>query len=353
MPIPRYSYKPEFYNDLRERVQQYFEETKQDQTGNWRLFSKAIVIVALHILFYTILVFFTPNVWLALLFCVVLGLTTAAIGFNIMHDGSHGSFSKYKILNQAAAFSLNILGGSDLMWRVKHCMLHHTFTNVDGVDDDIEFTPIMRMCKTQAYYWWHRFQFIYVVFLYAIFYFFWLFLFDYKKYFTRKIGDFEMPKLSIGQHLYFWLSKIGCYFILIVLPIMQVGTFNFLIGFTVFVLVTGFVVSIVFQLAHTVEHTDFPEVTDEGKIENEWAIHQVQTTANFATRSRFVTWFCGGLNFQIEHHLFPKISHIHYPKISKIVKDTCAEYGLVYIEFPRFHNAVASHWRLLRELGKA
>jgi linoleoyl-CoA desaturase len=81
-------------------------------------------------------------------------------------------------------------------------------------------------------------------------------------------------------------------------------------------------------------------------------IHQIQTTANFATRSRLVTWFCGGLNFQIEHHLFPKMSHIHYPEVSKIVKATCQEYGIKYIEFPRVTAAMRSHWKLLYDLGR-
>ena len=353
MQVPRFSITPDFYNELRNRVNQYFEDTKQAPTGNWKLFSKAIVLISLHVIFYTLLVFFTPNAWIALPMCVILGLTTTGIGFNIMHDGNHGSFSKNKNLNAVAGFTLNILGGNDFMWRMKHNVLHHSFTNVDGVDDDIEIKPFMRMCTTQERYWWHRFQAFYFVLLYSLLYVLWMFFFDYKKYFTNKINGFEVPKMSVGQHISFWGGKAASYVLFLIIPILMVGVADTLIGFSVFVFVTGFLISIIFQLAHAVEHADFPAVNDENKIENEWAIHQVQTTANFATRNRLVTWFCGGLNYQIEHHLFPKVSHIHYPNIAKIVKETCNEYGISYNEFPRFRTAVFSHIRLLHQMGRA
>ena len=163
----------------------------------------------------------------------------------------------------------------------------------------------------------------------------------------------EINHMKPIQHIIFWGSKFLSYFLFIILPVLVLGVAPAMIGFAVFVTVTGFVISIIFQLAHTVEHTDFPIPAEDGKIENEWAIHQVQTTANFATRNKFITWFCGGLNFQIEHHLFPKVSHIHYPAISRIVREACQEYGINYVEFPRVTSAVASHYRLLRNLGQA
>jgi linoleoyl-CoA desaturase len=352
MQVPRFSSSPEFYNDLRSRVNSYFEETNQVQTGNWKLFSKAVILLSLHIIFYSVLVFFKLNGWVGLLFCVLLGLTTTGIGFNIMHDGNHGSFSKNKFLNKLAGFTLNIIGGNDYLWKFKHNVLHHSFTNIDGVDDDIKIGPLMRMCNTQKHYWFHRFQSFYFVLLYSLLYITWMFFFDYKKYFMKEINGFEFPKMKFWDHISFWGGKAISYFLFLVLPIIMVGAVDFLIGFLVFMFVTGFVISIIFQLAHTVEHAEFPIPTDSNKIENEWAIHQIQTTANFATRNPIWTWFCGGLNFQIEHHLFPSMSHIHYPKISKIVKETCAEHGVFYNEFPRFRSAVASHWKFLNELGK-
>jgi linoleoyl-CoA desaturase len=277
----------------------------------------------------------------------------AAIGFNVMHDGAHGSFSKYKWVNGLAAFSLNILGGNSFMWNMKHNVVHHSYTNVEGVDDDIDIQPWMRMTEAQKRYRLHRYQHLYFWFFYSILYFFWIFLLDYQKYFRHKVGAVPLKKMSLSDHLVFWGFKLFHAFLFVFLPIYRLGRYDWMISFTIFTMVAGFVLSMVFQLAHTVEQTAFP-VADlqTGKMEDEWAIHQIRTTANFATRNPVVSWLVGGLNFQIEHHLFPKISHIHYPAISKIIRQACKEYGLVYIEYPRVHHAVASHVAFLRQMGR-
>lgn len=353
MQVPRFSSTPHFYNDLKDRVNQYFLETNQTPTGNWRLYTKALILTFLLVFLYVYLIFFTPSTLISLILCAVGGGVAAAWGFNIMHDGCHGSFSKSKNMNKVAGFTLNILGGNDFMWRLKHNVMHHGFTNVHGFDDDIEIRPMFRMCPTQQLRWFHRFQSFYSFFLYSLLYVLWIFFFDYKKYFTGKIGSFSIPKMHLNDHLSFWGGKILSTFLFFILPIWKLGIVNGVIGFLVFTLVGGFILSVVFQVAHVVEETAFPMPDDSMKIENEWAIHQLQTTANFATKNPIITWFCGGLNFQIEHHLFPSVSHIHYPKISQIVKQTCSDYGISYIEFPKMRQAVYSHWKMLHELGRA
>ena len=177
---------------------------------------------------------------------------------------------------------------------------------------------------------------------------------DYKKYFSGKIGEMPIRKMTIQEHISFWVAKIGYLFMFVMLPIMLLGFKTWIIGFLLITMVTGLVISMVFQLAHTVEHTEFPmpdEVTN--KIENDWAIHQINTTANFATNNKLISWLVGGLNFQIEHHLFPRISHVHYPAISKIIKRTCAEYGINYVEYPKMRTAIYSHVMYLKRLGQA
>ena len=343
-----------FQQELKKRVNQYFLETNKSSTGNFSLFFKAIFFFASYLALYVHLVYFTPTAWLAVLECILMGGFTAAIGFNVMHDGGHGSFSKNKLVNKLAAFSVNFLGASHIMWKMKHNIIHHTYTNIDGVDDDIEIKPFLRMCSTQKHHKLHRFQHYYVWFLYTLLHLIWVFQTDYKKYFSKKIGSVALTKMSMQEHIGFWGAKIGYAILFMVIPIIKVGFFPWVIGFMIVSMVTGFVISIVFQLAHTVEHLEFPvpEVLTQ-KIENEWAIHQVQTTANFATKNKFLSWLVGGLNFQIEHHLFPKISHIHYPAISKIIKQTCADFNIQYVEFKRMRHAVASHATYLRRMGKA
>lgn len=345
--------KNSLHTELRKRVQEYFDNKGIAATGNISLFSKAILLVVSFIGVYVHLVFFTPPRYFALAECLVLGGLIAAIGFNVMHDGSHGSFSKDKWKNKLAAASLSMLGANHFLWNMKHNMIHHSFTNVDGVDDDIEVGMLMRMAPTQKRYWLHKFQHFYFLFLYMLLYVFWIFFTDYKKYFLKKIGDVPLKKMETKDHIEFWVTKVYHAAVFIVIPILSVGWAAWLVGFLIATTFSGFVLSIVFQLAHTVEHTEFPVANiDTNKLPDEFAAHQIKTTANFATKNKLVSWLVGGLNFQIEHHLFPKISHVHYPAISEIVKAVCNEYQLQYIEYPTMRRAVVAHVKFLRQMGK-
>lgn len=342
-----------FHMALKQRVNQYFSEKKKLSTGNTSLMLKGILFFAGYFFLYIHLIFFTPIWWIAVPECVLFGGLIAAIGFNVMHDGAHGSFSKHKIVNKIAGSSLNFLGASAIMWHMKHNIIHHTYTNIDGVDDDLQVGPWLRMASTQKWRKIHKFQHYYVWFLYTMPYIMWLFVTDYDKYFNKKIGSVPIRKMSVKEHFSFWAAKAIYAFMMIVLPIYLLGFTTWLIGFLSATMVTGFLIIVVFQLAHNVEHTDFPLPAEpSGKIENEWAIHQVETTANFATNNKLISWLVGGLNFQIEHHLFPKISHIHYPAISKIIRQTCKEYGITYIEYSKMSHAIVSHVHYLKKLGQ-
>ncbi len=355
MVTPKFAHSAQsFHAELKRRISQYFEEKGASTTGNLTLYTKAIILLVAFITVYIHLVFFTPAVWLALVECVVLGGIVAAIGFNVMHDGAHGSFSKHKWVNVMAAFSLNLLGGSSFMWNIKHNVIHHAYTNVDGLDDDIDIQPWMRMSSTQKKYRLHKYQHLYFWFLYSLLYIMWIFVLDYSKYFSSRIGSMPLKKMSTWDHINFWAFKALNLFLYVGLPIYMLGFVDWLIGFIIFTTFAGFVLSIVFQLAHTVEHTSFPMPDEKsGKMEDEWAIHQLKTTANFATNNRLVCWLVGGLNFQIEHHLFPKISHVHYPAISKIIRKACEEYGVPYIEYAKTRYAIASHVSFLKQMGRA
>ncbi|MBS1688018.1 MAG: acyl-CoA desaturase [Bacteroidetes bacterium] len=344
--------KLSLHAELKKRVNDYFQTKGIQPTGNYKLFVKAALLILSYTALYIHLVFFTPTAWVAILECMLLGILTSGIGFNVMHDGSHGSFSNYPWLNNIAAKTLDMLGASSFMWNTKHNIVHHAYTNIDGVDDDLNAGMLLRMCDTQKYHKIHRYQYIYFWFLYSMLYFFWVFFTDYKKYFTNKVKVVEIKKLKFTDHLLFWTSKAAHIFFYVALPIYMVGVWPWLIGFTVYAMVAGFVLSIVFQLAHTVEETTFPQaIQPANKIEDEWALHQLKTTANFATKNKLITWWVGGLNFQVEHHLFPKVSHVHYPAISNIIKRTCAEMNVPYIEHPKMVHAIASHVAHLKKLG--
>ncbi|MFC5269857.1 fatty acid desaturase family protein [Adhaeribacter terreus] len=355
MAAPRFKApNNDFFSELKNRINDHFEQKGINPTGNSKLFTKAIILVVSMVALYVHLVFLTPPVWLAVLECIALGVVGASIGFNIMHDGAHGSFSDRKWLNNLAGLSLNMLGGNVFMWNTKHNVIHHTYTNVDGVDDDLDARPFLRLCESQKKYKLHRFQHFYFWAIYAFLYLYWIGYSDFHKYFTGKIGDFKIAKIKRSEHISFWGFKLAFVAIFVAVPIFMVGFVSWLVGFLIFTMSTGLVMSVVFQLAHTVGETHFPLPEEKtNKIEEAWAIHQLKTTANFATNNKIVSWFSGGLNFQIEHHLFPKISHVHYPEISKIIKKACQDYGVEYIEFPKLRSAIYSHIMHLRNLALA
>ena len=341
-----------FSKALKEKVDNYFAQNQLHTSGGRKLYFKSLLQLSTAVSLYTVLVFFTPTVWIAVLLCALLGINLAAIGFNIMHEGGHQSFSKYNWLNTIGAYSLNVLGGNSHFWKIKHNINHHTYTNIEGLDSDINVRPFMRLHENQPRHWFHKFQYLYWFILYGVSYITWIFWDDFEKYFTGKIAVGSEKKLDIKEHFIFWITKLSYIGVYIVLPIFMVGLGEALLGFLIVAFICGLSISIVFQLAHVVEGTKFP-LPDEhsNKIENEWAIHQINTTANFAIDNKFISWFLGGLNFQIEHHLFPKISHVHYPKISILIKETCEQFNLEYLEYSTMSQAIIAHLTHIKKLG--
>ena len=354
-----------FYTSVKTAVDQYFATHRLKKTGNWKLYAKTGILVPGAILIYIgLMLFFRRTAPLAhfstlpvitgLVCCTLLGLVLASTGFNVMHDACHGSYSTKGWVNDLMGLSLNALGGNAFIWKFKHNIIHHTYTNVDGIDDDIAKSPLMRQCPSQKWVPAHRFQHFYVVLVYAISSVAWVAMMDFNKYFSRRIVSTPLQKMSLKEHIIFWMSKAlyGVFYVLI--PAYFVGWKTWAIGYGCMQVIMGLTLAIVFQLAHVVEHMEFVHIekNDTKKLEEEWAIHQVKTTANFAPRNKLISWFVGGLNFQVEHHLFPRISHVHYPAISEIVKKYCREFGIAYHEFPTMGRAIVSHFKMMRQLGR-
>jgi linoleoyl-CoA desaturase len=341
-----------FFNALKEEVDAYFDKNGLKKTGNWKLYSKTLILLPSAILLYCLLMLVPMHWAVSSTLWLMFGLNMAAIGFNVMHDACHGSFSTKNWVNEVLGLTNNFLGGNAFLWKLKHNIIHHTYTNVDGVDDDINNMPFMRQCTSQPWKPMHRFQSVYMFILYGFTSLF-MFFMDYVKYFSKKIHTTPLKKMDLKEHVIFWGGKIFFIAFYIVLPIILLGWKGWLIGFVISQFTLGLTLAVVFQLAHVVEHAEFEAAgVDPVKIENEWAIHQIKTTANFAFSNKIITWFVGGLNYQIEHHLFPRISHIHYPAISEIVKATCERFELNYIYFPSTRAAVASHVRFMNQMGK-
>ena len=342
-----------FFDSLKSKVDAYFEKNRVRTTGNEHLYLKSIILLGMAALLYIVLVFFTPPMIWSVLLCIVMGLNLAAIGFNVMHDAAHGSYSGNKRLNSIMALSLNLMGASSFMWKIKHNLIHHSYTNIEGMDDDINIQPFFRVNEKQKRYWFHRFQHYYCFLFYGVTYFVWVFYLDFKKYFSGYIGPIRIRKMSWHEHLGFWATKVIYVFTAIVVPVYVTGFESTVIGFLIIQFVCGVTISVIFQLAHVVEHAEFPEPDPAtSRIEEEWAAHQVMTTVNFSPRSSLMRWFSGGLNYQIEHHLFPRISHVHYPALSPLVKEACQEHGIPYNQYATFFKAVRSHLLHLKVMAR-
>ncbi len=345
--------KAVFFQALKADVEQYFQTTGLKKTGNWKLYSKTLILVSLAIGVYVLLLSGQLTALSGILLSLLFGMILAGVGFNVMHDANHGSYSTKKWVNDLLGLTLNALGSNAFIWRQKHNIIHHTYTNIDGIDDDIAKSPVIRQCSTQVWKPAHRIQHIYLWLVYALSSILWIFVVDFVKYGTKMIYTTELKKMDRKEHVIFWVSKALYGVFYIALPVAMVGWGAWAIGFLCMHVALGLSLSVVFQLAHVVEETEFEfSGTEDKVIENEWAIHQLKTTADFARGNKLISWYVGGLNYQVEHHLFPRISHIHYPEISKIVEKKCKEFNVEYHAMPTMIAAIGSHYRFMKSLGK-
>ena len=341
-----------FFQSLKASVEKYFIDNKINKTGNWKLYTKTAILLTSALSLYLILLFVKLPAILGIVLSCLFGFVLAIIGFNVMHDACHGCFSGKKWVNELFSYSLNLLGGSSFFWKYKHNILHHTYTNVDGLDDDIGKSPLMRQCTSQKWVPAHRYQHIYVIGVYAIASLAWIFFMDFDKYVKQKIHNTPLQRMSAKEHIIFWLTKIFYVLFYIVIPIKLLGWQSWAVGFILLHIFMGLTLAIVFQLAHVVEHTEFEFAGAEDRVvESAWAVHEIRSTADFAQGNKIVTWLVGGLNYQVEHHLFPRICHVHYPALSKIVSAKCREFNLPYHTFPTMTSAVVSHFKIMKQLG--
>ena len=347
----------EFVKVLHQRVNAFFRNNNRTRYANAEMVLKTIVVLSMLFVPYFLMVFqVVTNIWAVFACWILIGLGTSAVGFSVMHDANHGSYSRNKTVNFILGRIIYFIGGNPVSWQIQHNVLHHAFTNVDGMDEDIDAGKILRFSPNQEYHKFHRFQHIYAWFLYGLMTHMWITTKDFKQI-TRYKNNGLLEKHGrtyAGAMAELIITKAVYFIYLLVIPLLTVpiAWYWTVLFFLIMHFIVGLTLSLVFQTAHVMEHTEFPEPDQAGQFENNWAIHQLRTTMNFAPKSRIFAWFIGGLNYQVEHHLFPNICHIHYPKLSKIVQQTAEEFGLPYYTKKTFVSALAEHARMLRQLGQ-
>lgn len=346
---PSFEKKGAFSLELEQKVGDYFKQHNLSIKGNQKLYIKAVIIAFLWLVFYVLAFVKQNQEWLQVLYGIATAFLTVSIGFNLGHDALHGAFSTKKKVNRLLGHSFDFAGVSSFIWDTKHNKIHHNWTNVLGHDDDIEARPLLRLHQGQTWYGIHRFQHWYFLLAYAILFFYWVFVTDFKKIITKNINGHKIT-VSRKEVFFFLCWKAVFCSVFIVLPIILVGWIAWIFWFIAFVLVSGAYMSIIFQMAHVVDCTEQP-IPVSGIPLEELKILQVKTTANFAPQSKFWNYITGGLNHQIEHHLFPKIAHIHYESIAPIVKEVCKKHNVPYNEYGTFRDAFRAHVHRLKELS--
>lgn len=346
--------KSAFFSTLRGRVNKHFKDNNITRYGNHEMIVKSIILLGVYLSAYACILFVPWPAYLLLPFVVLMGISKAGIGMTVMHDALHGSYSRKKFVNRLMGNSIYLLGSNASVWKIQHNLHHHTYTNILGKDEDIEEKAIIRLSPHSPHKRFHAYQHIYAIFLYGFLTLHRTIDEFFKLVNYHKAGILKQQKKNAGKEFSRLIGfKLAYLFFMLVLPVLITPLlwWQVLIGFVFMHMIAGIILATIFQFAHIVEGAEQPVPNTEGNIENEWAIHQLSTTANFARNSRILNWYIGGLNYQIEHHLFPNICHVHYRQISKIVEKTAAEFELPYNVKPTVGDAFMSHLRILRQLG--
>lgn len=347
----------DFVVELNKRVNDYFRSNRIERHGNTEMIIKTVVMFSLYFVPYVLIITNTVTGVAALAgLAFVMGIGLAGIGLSVMHDANHGAYSKNRNINDLIGYSLNILGATSFNWKVQHNVLHHTYTNIYEEDEDISPRGALRLAPLSEWKPVHRYQHIYAWFLYGLMTIVWVIFKDFSRLIKyQKNGLLQAQKTSVSRQWTILLITKVCYIAYaFVIPVMftDLSWWQVIIGLLFMHYVAGFILAIIFQPAHVVEGTEYPEPDSTKSLEHNWAVHQLLTTTNYGNGSRLLSWYVGGLNFQIEHHLFPHVCHVHYRNISGIVKSTAAEFGLPYKSYKTFGGAVLAHARMLKQLGR-
>lgn len=347
-------HEQQFVATLRKKVNSYFKENNISTKADSRMVIKTILLVSMYLIPFVLILTVPMNNWLVLASVVVMGIGIAGVGMGVMHDACHGAYSKKHWVNNFLAGSLYLLGSNVLNWKIQHNVLHHTYTNISGLDEDIDSKGPIRLADHMPLKKFHRYQYLYVFFFYGLMTLVMLTNDFLRLYKYSKMGLLKSQNRKMRTEFFKMFIRKTAYLLVIFgmpLWLTPLTFWQVFLGFVIMHWVASIILSFVFQMAHVVEGAEQPE--NERNIKTDWFVHQLNTTSDFARNNKLLSWYVGGLNFQIEHHLFPGICHIHYKKIAPIVQQTALEYGFMYNLKPTFRSALRSHFHRLKQLGRA
>lgn len=345
--------KKDFSRNLKQEVNRYFEKNNLSRHANRRMKIKTVVLLTVYFGAYGLIISNILSLWGMAFLCFVMGIGMAGIGFSISHDALHGAYSSNKYVNKVLGYTFDLMGANGYIWKITHNIIHHTYTNIYEHDEDLEVAEFIRLSPNAEHKPIHRIQHVLAFIAYGFATLFWVFIKDYKYFFQSSLGPYEEKSHPASEWVTLVITKLVYYGYMLVLPyiLLPLAWWQIAIGFLILHFTAGVILGVIFQLAHVVEGTEHPTENEEGNIENTWMIHQLETTSDFAHDNQLLCWYIGGLNYQIEHHLFPKICSIHYPKISSIVRDMAHKYDIPYNYHPTLGAAIHSHYNTLKKFG--
>ena len=342
-----------FQKELQRRVDEYFVSTGRPKRGGWRMHLKTAIILACFAASYVLLVFVAQNLWQGLFLAAILALCTAGIGFNIQHDGGHNAYSERDWVNNLTAWTLDLIGGSSGRWRWKHTVIHHRFTNVAGYDTDLNVWPLGRVAPRQKLLPYHRWQHLYLWLLYGLLALKMQLFDDFRYVITGRLGQISVPRPHKWELVIFVVGKSLFITWALALPMLFHPVSTVLFFYAVAAVVLGIVMVLVFTVPHLCDKADFPVPRETASsMETPWAVHEALVTVDFARGNPVLTWLLGGLNYHKEHHLFPVVCHVNYRAISKVVEETCRDFGIPYRTHGSFPAGIAAHYRWLKRMGR-
>lgn len=357
MQVARYSQtvQTEFSSTLDQRVKSYFKDNGINPSGSQSMILKSVLLFGSYTVVYLIILLADISN-IPVLFCLwgLMGLLLSFIGMAIMHDTVHGAYTQNQVIFYLLQLPILAIGVEPKIWRIEHNVLHHTYPNVEGMDQDIHPRFVFRFTENQQRKWFHSYQHLYATFVYGLLLIEWLTVKDFLKVLKyHRMGFFRSRREMVVLASVILLKKVLFYFVFLYLPlhILPLSSFLVVTLFLTMLVVAGISMTIVFQLAHVVSCCK-AESTIELLAAKNWHVHQLETTSDFAHGNKLVSYLIGGLNYQIEHHLFPHICHVHYPAISAIVRQTANEFGVVYHYENTFWGAIKSHYGHLKRLGR-
>lgn len=354
LPFIRYAHSNTiFFKSLQKSVNEYFKTNKLDRFGGKKMYLKTAFLFSAWGGSYALLMS-DQFAGLFLIFLQALfHFTMFLMTVGIAHDASHYAYSRRKSVNKWMTRVFDLVGINSYLWEFNHVKSHHNAPNIPVYDSAIDSFLLFRFHPRAAHHSFHRYQHIYMIVIYAFATLYKLFFLDFFSLGRKRIGFISIKQHPFREIVFFFFSRtfVILYTLVIPLVVLSAPSWQVVLGFTIGHILSGLSLGAIFQTTHLSDRTAFPEPDKSGKIENAFDQHILDTTADFCPDNPVVTWISGGLNLHVAHHLFPGISQIHLPAITKIVRQTAKEYDMNYKAYATLGEAVRSHLFTLRQLG--